>query len=340
MANLRLKKTILEVVENQLKDNNPLAANEAYRKLLDAGYSTGEAKEKIGTVVLTEIYDALKENQPYDEKRYGIALEEMVQQSIDFEDTHSITTEWEEWDELVERGYEAMRAQNQEALLENWWRAWEIFQRIAGREKEKYSVSELMEEQDYQYPVDEWLQDFEMELGNSGEHEKRLEYCHTVLDMLDWTFDDGSNFRSGIGKELYAAGKTEEGEAWFRNWLKREPHNEDAWSAFSWCVQEQEGAEAAYRLIRKKVIGVPCTIYNSLLFERAKLLAEHLERKEDLKWIESQLKAFDDSMGEAEFYDGFYMPVQKPIVKEKKIYPNEPCPCGSGKKYKKCCGKG
>ena len=25
--------------------------------------------------------------------------------------------------------------------------------------------------------------------------------------------------------------------------------------------------------------------------------------------------------------------------KGKKIYPNDPCPCGSGKKYKKCCGK-
>lgn len=24
---------------------------------------------------------------------------------------------------------------------------------------------------------------------------------------------------------------------------------------------------------------------------------------------------------------------------EKKIYPNDPCPCGSGKKYKKCCGR-
>ena len=23
----------------------------------------------------------------------------------------------------------------------------------------------------------------------------------------------------------------------------------------------------------------------------------------------------------------------------KKIYPNDKCPCGSGKKYKKCCGK-
>lgn len=27
------------------------------------------------------------------------------------------------------------------------------------------------------------------------------------------------------------------------------------------------------------------------------------------------------------------------IVKEERIYPNDPCPCGSGKKYKKCCGK-
>ena len=22
-----------------------------------------------------------------------------------------------------------------------------------------------------------------------------------------------------------------------------------------------------------------------------------------------------------------------------KIYPNDPCPCGSGKKYKNCCGR-
>lgn len=27
------------------------------------------------------------------------------------------------------------------------------------------------------------------------------------------------------------------------------------------------------------------------------------------------------------------------IVKGARVYPNDPCPCGSGKKYKKCCGK-
>ena len=31
--------------------------------------------------------------------------------------------------------------------------------------------------------------------------------------------------------------------------------------------------------------------------------------------------------------------VNAPEVKPKKIYPNDPCPCGSGKKYKKCCGR-
>ena len=30
--------------------------------------------------------------------------------------------------------------------------------------------------------------------------------------------------------------------------------------------------------------------------------------------------------------------VRAPKVREeKKIYPNDPCPCGSGKKYKQCC---
>lgn len=27
------------------------------------------------------------------------------------------------------------------------------------------------------------------------------------------------------------------------------------------------------------------------------------------------------------------------VVKDQKVYPNDPCPCGSGKKYKKCCGR-
>jgi len=30
---------------------------------------------------------------------------------------------------------------------------------------------------------------------------------------------------------------------------------------------------------------------------------------------------------------------QQPVTVKKKVGRNEPCPCGSGKKYKKCCGQ-
>ena len=34
--------------------------------------------------------------------------------------------------------------------------------------------------------------------------------------------------------------------------------------------------------------------------------------------------------------NGINGPVQ---ATQKKVYPNDPCPCGSGKKFKKCCGR-
>ena len=83
MANLRLKKMILEVVDNQLRENNPPVTKESYDKLIDAGYSAREEKEKIGAIVIEEIYDVMKENQPYDEKRYTQALRIMVQLCIE-----------------------------------------------------------------------------------------------------------------------------------------------------------------------------------------------------------------------------------------------------------------
>ena len=37
--------------------------------------------------------------------------------------------------------------------------------------------------------------------------------------------------------------------------------------------------------------------------------------------------------------DGKEAAKKKPTVKGNKIKRNDPCPCGSGKKYKQCCGK-
>ena len=111
MANLRLKKAVLEVVENQLKANDPPCTKDIYEKLLNVGYSKSEAKDKIGAVVLTEIYDILQEGQSFDEEKYKESLEEMLEQSLDYEDDHHIETEWDKWDDLTEKGYECFEYQ-------------------------------------------------------------------------------------------------------------------------------------------------------------------------------------------------------------------------------------
>lgn len=72
--NLRVKATILEVVENQLRENSPPETKATYDRLLAKGYSDQEVRELIGAVVFSEIYDILKSQKPFDEARFVKAL--------------------------------------------------------------------------------------------------------------------------------------------------------------------------------------------------------------------------------------------------------------------------
>ena len=74
-TNPYLKAAILEVVENQLRENNPPETRQTLERLLAAGYSRQEAMKMIGTAVVGEIWAVLKENKEYDAVRYRAALE-------------------------------------------------------------------------------------------------------------------------------------------------------------------------------------------------------------------------------------------------------------------------
>ena len=68
-----------------------------------------------------------------------------------------------------------------------------------------------------------------------------------------------------------------------------------------------------------------------------KLYYNMVEAKAD--WL-YELPAWDELLT-AERRKELYMEQKKSgtIVKEKKVGRNDPCPCGSGKKYKFCCGR-
>ena len=75
----------------------------------------------------------------------------------------------------------------------------------------------------------------------------------------------------------------------------------------------------------------------SLAFDKEKLYKNMVDAKADwLYELPQWNEIFDTEQKKA-----LYLEQKKSgtIVKEKKIGRNDPCPCGSGKKYKKCCGK-
>lgn len=74
----------------------------------------------------------------------------------------------------------------------------------------------------------------------------------------------------------------------------------------------------------------------NLGFEKEKLYYNMVGAKAD--WLYG-LPAWDKLLTE-ERRKELYLEQKKSntVVKDKKIGRNDPCPCGSGKKYKKCCG--
>ncbi|ODS31297.1 MAG: hypothetical protein SCARUB_03590 [Candidatus Scalindua rubra] len=69
-TNPYLKAAILEVVNNQIRDNNPPETSQTYKRLINEGHSEKEAKRLIGCVVSSEIFDIMKKNEEFNHTRF------------------------------------------------------------------------------------------------------------------------------------------------------------------------------------------------------------------------------------------------------------------------------
>lgn len=75
----------------------------------------------------------------------------------------------------------------------------------------------------------------------------------------------------------------------------------------------------------------------SLAFDKEMLYKNMVDAKADWLYnLSAWEKIFDEEKRKELYREAKKM---NTIVKGKKIGRNDPCPCGSGKKYKKCCGR-
>jgi Domain of unknown function (DUF1841) len=69
-SNKIIREQVLLVVENQLRDNNPPATRQTYNRLLQSGISDADARIYIGQCVSVELFHIMKDQKPFNEKRY------------------------------------------------------------------------------------------------------------------------------------------------------------------------------------------------------------------------------------------------------------------------------
>ena len=72
--NQRLQKAILEVINTQIRENDPPETKQTLIRLQAQGFSEEEALRLIGYVVAAEVFSVLRENRQYDREKFISAL--------------------------------------------------------------------------------------------------------------------------------------------------------------------------------------------------------------------------------------------------------------------------
>jgi hypothetical protein len=69
-ASPKLRQTVLEVVENQIRDNEPPETRQTVERLMAEGYGADEARRLVATAVVVEIFHTMRDKEPFNRERF------------------------------------------------------------------------------------------------------------------------------------------------------------------------------------------------------------------------------------------------------------------------------
>ena len=74
MNKKQMRNIFMEIIDNQIRDNSPPETKQTLDRLISEGFSEKDSKDMIGCVIVSEIFDVLKNKEEYNEHRYVTAL--------------------------------------------------------------------------------------------------------------------------------------------------------------------------------------------------------------------------------------------------------------------------
>ena len=81
-SNEIVRKQILEIIKNQMKQNDPPETNLTYKRLTEQGFSDFEAKQYIGQCVAVELFEVFKNERLFDEKKFVANLKNLPKEPM------------------------------------------------------------------------------------------------------------------------------------------------------------------------------------------------------------------------------------------------------------------
>ncbi len=262
-------------------------------------------------------------------------------------------------EEKVFAGYEEAKTEDNRCRL--WLEAWNVLLAIVEKTGMQ-SLTELDERSDdLEFPY-LWLRQLSRLLWNLGHRKpvfmsKSMEICEKILELFpaeNRIFLD--QFRNDLAAAYILRNQKETADELFRSWLAEDPqwgHGWLLWSElYSRRAQHERDIDRAEMLLRQGLQVAGVRSKQDLLGALAAVVKEQ-GRLEEAQQLANEWKMLmkttpdlsdDDEETGLQFFLAELHNEMNEVVKAslnsnmRPIGRKEPCPCGSGKKYKRCCG--
>lgn len=229
--------------------------------------------------------------------------------------------------QAIDNGYEKLLSGRSSEALKIWLPTWNaaLDLLIKADCKNQKDISVLLGD-----AFLNWFFDFDTALMESDMQSERLDFNRYVLTISDYM--DQSNTRLNVAESLAALGRYEEAESMLSKWLDEDPLWSFGWTCWANILLDNEKKDKAFEII-----------------ERGMETLENSTKDVDLQFFYPNAEEVYRRLGKAERVAYCankdrelalnWNPKQIPFTGFSKVGRNDPCNCGSGKKYKKCCGR-
>ena len=272
--------------------------------------------------------------------------------------------------EKMQAGYDRMEATDSVEACTIWLELWGTLMKRMD-ELGIGTIDEFDEVFEGEQSVYNWMQDLQCELLNaaledSRFHEDRIRVAEDILERYpEDPVEQGQipvltrrframtreNCRRDITEAHARLGHVEKAESLLHLWLDQDPRWGSGWIVWSHFYAHGVGMaqdnERAAEILeeglsvdevrdRDTILDRLANVYEALGWEEG--AREAREQRDELRKAAPQpadTRSPEPPVASIEPD----MPEPGPITADRKVGRNDPCPCGSGRKYKRCCGR-